>query len=274
MGKYIRKKIKEEKAAMSLLIFITVTSFVTILLGAYLTVTTLRKTQLESDIRLQEIYGKDVERVNEIYNELVLQDKNAPMCQITHNVLNNSYISYEFTFDKEVKNFTTEDINIYNASKIETSFGNAITLSISSPAYTADVTEGKTYIVMFDYEAVADEIFEIGLYSDTEENLPTKTLKATTEKKHEEYKFKANTLGEIFKISANIQDSNNINISNFEILEIENNQIQKGAFVKINDNKYTLVADYNIDSRYAIIINEATLTDLNENKNFEIIKGI
>ncbi|MCI8362060.1 MAG: hypothetical protein HFJ41_02800 [Clostridia bacterium] len=46
MQKNIRKMLKEENAAVSLLVFITVLSFVTILTGAFLTVTTLRKSRL------------------------------------------------------------------------------------------------------------------------------------------------------------------------------------------------------------------------------------
>lgn len=53
MLKSIRKKLIEQKGAVSLLVFITVLSFVTILTGAFITVTTLRKLQLESDISLQ-----------------------------------------------------------------------------------------------------------------------------------------------------------------------------------------------------------------------------
>lgn len=274
MKNNIREKLKQEKAAVSLLVFITVLSFVTILLGAYLTVTTLRKSQLESDIRLQEIYGEDVKRVDQIYNELVSADKKTPNCEITSTVLNDSYISYKFSFNEEVKDFTSEDINLYNATIVKTSFGNNITLSTSSPAYTVDVTEGKTYIVMFNYECIDEQEFQIGLYSDTESNLPIKTLKATTVKQYEEYKFTANALGEVFKIFADVQNSNNITISNFEIIEIENNVVERGAFVKVDDKTYTLVAGYNKDSRYAIIVNKDALTDLNGNKNLEIIKGI
>ncbi|MCI8362061.1 MAG: hypothetical protein HFJ41_02805 [Clostridia bacterium] len=127
---------------------------------------------------------------------------------------------------------------------------------------------------MFDYESIENEKFEFGLYSETVENLPTKTLTATTEKKHEEYRFKVNSLEETFKIAINTQSSNNIKISNFEILEIENDNVQRGAFVKINESTYTLVAQYNEGSRYIIIIDKETLTDFNENKNLEIIKGI
>lgn len=173
-----------------------------------------------------------------------------------------------------MKNFTTEDIYLYNANKIETSFGNNITLSVSSPAYTVNVKEGKTYIIMFDYESVNTEIFEFGLYSDTEKNLATKTLESNSIKKHEEYKIEVNTSEEIFKIYSNVQNSNNIKITNFEILEIQNNEVEKGAFVKIDEMTYTLVAQYNKTLRYAIIVNKDTLTDINGNNNLEIIKGI
>lgn len=274
MLKSIREKLIEQNGAVSLLVFITVLSFVTILTGAFLTVTTLRKLQLESDIRLQEIYGEDVKIVDEIYNELVGEDKSTPNCEITYEQLNDSYISYKFSFNKEVKNFDTKDIKLYNAKKQETLFRDNITLSINSPAYTVNVTQGKTYVVMFDYESIENEKFEFGLYSETVENLPTKILIATAEEKHEEYKFKVNSKEEIFKIAINTQNSNNVKISNFEILEIENDNVEKGAFVKINESTYTLVAQYNKDSRYIIIIDKGTLTDLNENKNLEIIKGI
>lgn len=163
---------------------------------------------------------------------------------------------------------------MYNAKKQETLFGSNITLSII-PEYTVNVEQGKTYIVMFDYESTGNENFEFGLYSETVENLPTKTLTATTQKKHEEYKLKVNSKEEIFKIAIiNKQSINNVEISNFEILEIENDNVQKGAFVKINESTYTLVAEYNKDLRYVIIIDKETLTDLNENKNLEIVKGI
>ena len=68
----IRGKIKEEKAAVTMLVAVTVLTFVAVLLSAYLAVTTLRKTQLRSDIKLQEIYGRDVNRVDEIYEENII----------------------------------------------------------------------------------------------------------------------------------------------------------------------------------------------------------
>ena len=57
-------------------------------------------------------------------------------------------------------------------------------------------------------------------------------------------------------------------------MEIQNNEVEKGAFVKIDEMTYTLVAQYNKTLRYAIIVNKDTLTDINGNNNLEIIKGI
>lgn len=71
MRDFFIKRSKEENGAVSVLVFVTVLTFVVILLGAYLTVTTMRQSQLKSDIRLQKIYGEDVEKVDQIYNELI-----------------------------------------------------------------------------------------------------------------------------------------------------------------------------------------------------------
>ena len=71
MKNYSKESLKEEHGAVTALVVITVLTFVAVLLGAYLTVTTLRQSQLQSDIRIQEIYGQDIDRVNEIYENLV-----------------------------------------------------------------------------------------------------------------------------------------------------------------------------------------------------------
>ena len=62
---------KSQKGAVSVIVLITVLTFVLVLLGAIITVTTLRKSQLKSDIRIQDIYGKDVDNVNSIYEDLI-----------------------------------------------------------------------------------------------------------------------------------------------------------------------------------------------------------
>ena len=75
MKRYLRK-MKNEKGAVTILVAVTVLTFVMVLLGAYLTVTALKQSQLKSDIRIQEVYGRDVNRVDEVYEELI--QKNNP----------------------------------------------------------------------------------------------------------------------------------------------------------------------------------------------------
>lgn len=275
MKNSISKKVKEEKAAVSVLVFITVLTFVVVLLGAYLTVTTLKKSQLESDIRIQEIYGKDVERVDEIYEELTSKDRQGPNCDITYTINENINITYKFIFDENVKGFESSDIKLYSGSSISTDIQSQFTLSTSSPTYAASLNLNKTYVVSFDYKCVVNsQEFEIGLYSETETNLPTKKLSASDTWKHEDYMINVNDSTAQFKILAEIQESNNVSISNFQIIELADNEVTKGAFVKQDDKTYTLVAEYNQDLKYVIILDENVCTDLNENKNKQIIKVI
>ena len=275
MKNSISKKVKEEKAAVSVLVFITVLTFVVVLLGAYLTVTTLKKSQLESDIRIQKIYGKDVERVDEIYEELTSKDRQGPNCDITYTINENINITYKFIFDENVKGFESSDIKLYSGSSISTDIQSQFTLSTSSPTYAASLNSNKTYVVSFDYKCVVNsQEFEIGLYSETETNLPTKKLSASDTLKHEDYMINVNDSTAQFKILAEIQESNNVSISNFQIIELADNEVTKGAFVKQDDKTYTLVAEYNQDLKYVIILDENVCTDLNENKNKQIIKVI
>lgn len=65
------KNKNNEKGAVSVLIAITVLTFTTVLLGTFLTVSTLRESQLKSDKRIQDIYGKDVNEIDDIYYNLI-----------------------------------------------------------------------------------------------------------------------------------------------------------------------------------------------------------
>ncbi|NLC87237.1 MAG: hypothetical protein GX682_00405 [Clostridiaceae bacterium] len=65
------KKIKEETGAASVLVLFTVLMFVVILMGAYMLITTSKRGQLESDIRIQEIYKEGVNEVDEVYYNIV-----------------------------------------------------------------------------------------------------------------------------------------------------------------------------------------------------------
>ncbi len=67
----MKKYIKREKGAIVLLVVVTIFMFVLILTGTYFAITNLRKSQLESDLRIQELYGGDVENIEEVYNSIV-----------------------------------------------------------------------------------------------------------------------------------------------------------------------------------------------------------
>ena len=65
------KKIRSEKGAIAALVVVTVLMFVLILMGTYMAISNLRKSQLESDIRIQQLYGGDVARIEEVYNSVI-----------------------------------------------------------------------------------------------------------------------------------------------------------------------------------------------------------
>lgn len=65
-----RNFIKKEKGAITTLVLFTVLMFVVILTGVYFSVSTMQKSQLKSDMRIRDIYGKDVERIDQLYNEI------------------------------------------------------------------------------------------------------------------------------------------------------------------------------------------------------------
>ena len=271
----IRGKIKEEKAAVTMLVAITILTFVSVLLSAYLAVTTLRKSQLRSDIKLQEIYGEDVNRVDEIYEGLVYVDNQKPTCDITYTVLNEASISYQFKFSKMVKGFSAEDVKIYNAVTVGTGFKDTITLSTSSPAYATYLTQGKTYAISFDYKCISGrQEFEIGFYSETQENLPKRIFTATEELQHEDYKIEVTDSEASFKILAEIEESNNVTLSNLQIVEIQETKIENGSLVKQDNLTYKLTAPYTNTQKYVVVLEKETYEDINNNKNEEIIKVV
>ena len=78
---------KKEKGAISTLVLFTVIMFVTILMGVYFSITTKQKSQIKSDMRIKDIYGQDVERVDELYNEIVDQYVNKVENEVTNEII-------------------------------------------------------------------------------------------------------------------------------------------------------------------------------------------
>lgn len=82
-NKNIQKlKIKEETGAIATFVVVTIFFFVVILMGAYMSATNLRKAQLESDIRIQQVYGSDVDKVESIYTQIAQNDTVEPNAYI------------------------------------------------------------------------------------------------------------------------------------------------------------------------------------------------
>ena len=81
------KRIRSEKGAIAALVVVTVLMFVLILMGTYMAITNLRKSQLESDIRIQQIYGGQVEDAEQVYDTVI---KN-----ITADLEAGDYINYD-----------------------------------------------------------------------------------------------------------------------------------------------------------------------------------
>ena len=62
-----KSRLKRERGSASILALFTVLVFAVILTGIYMIVTTRQKSQLKSDMRIQEIYSDDVNNVDMIY---------------------------------------------------------------------------------------------------------------------------------------------------------------------------------------------------------------
>ena len=71
--KNLRKdKLKNNRGAVSLLVALTLLTFITILTGTFVTVSILRKSQSDSNIRIKQIYEADVDNIDEVYNSIIL----------------------------------------------------------------------------------------------------------------------------------------------------------------------------------------------------------
>lgn len=135
--------------------------------------------------------------------------------------------------------------------------------------------QNKKYVISFDYKCISSsQEFEIGLYSDTVSNLPKKKYTAKTEVQHEDYIIDVQNADVQFKILSQIQENNNVTLSNIQIIEINDEEIEKQEFEKINNAIYTFKAQYNEIFKYVIILNEGICTDFSENRNKEKIQII
>ena len=104
--KNLHINVKDEKGASSALALITVLMFASILTAILIVILTRAQGQIKSDIRIQEIYGNEVERADEIYNE-VIEDEEQTNEKVKSNVKTKSYIFWKVIFITKKYNSTS-----------------------------------------------------------------------------------------------------------------------------------------------------------------------
>ena len=82
-----KRIIKKENGAITAIVLVTVLFFVTILSTAYALISAQRRAQMQSEITVKDVYEKDLNSAQEIYNTLAIQ-KNIVEEQDSQNEIN------------------------------------------------------------------------------------------------------------------------------------------------------------------------------------------
>lgn len=69
-----KRIIKKENGAITATVLVTVLFFVTILSTAYALISAQRRAQMQSEITVKDVYEKDLNSAQEIYNTLAIQE--------------------------------------------------------------------------------------------------------------------------------------------------------------------------------------------------------
>lgn len=69
-----KRIIKKENGAITTIVLVTVLFFVTILSTAYALISAQRRAQMQSEITVKDVYEKDLNSAQEIYNTLAIQE--------------------------------------------------------------------------------------------------------------------------------------------------------------------------------------------------------
>jgi hypothetical protein len=265
----INEKMKSQKGAVSVLVFVTILTFVAVLTGAFATVISLQEAQLESNIRIREIYGNDVERVDEVYEELIAKrkDVDAPICTITSESIDEEKVKYTFEFNEEVKDFTKDNITIYNGTISSTSIDDETielleTNTSKTVKFNLSDDENKDYAIYFDYKCENnDQTFNYEISGETKE------LTAEKEVKHEVSIINADYEETEIEFLTDMLHDDTITISNIKIIEISD-EVEINNFTKSADGKkYTLTVPKESDAKQIVILEENAVYDNSGNGN-------
>ncbi len=142
----VKKKeiIKQEKGAVTALVLFTVLIFITILGGSYFVLTSLQKSQLKSDLRIQEIYEQEVYQIDEIYQEVEARLGIPELWKKASDITQwYSYGEAKINEPKLVGNMTPI---VYSNEQTGNKWANAITkdgsMFVWIPRYAYKITEG------------------------------------------------------------------------------------------------------------------------------------
>lgn len=145
--KRLHINVKEDKGASSVLVLLTVLIFVCILTGVFAIVATRAGGQMKSDMRIQEIYQNEVDRADEIYDEVISK---ITSYNITYNLNGGTGVSNS-TYTASTPTFTLP-IPVKENYKFlgwTGSNGNEPELEV---IITKGTTGDKTYIANWQYQ--------------------------------------------------------------------------------------------------------------------------
>ena len=119
MKKDILRK-ESEKGAISTLVLFTILMMLAILMTVYAGVTSKAKSQLKSDIRIQEVYGEDVTKVNEVYDEVIeaINQNNVKKVMTFDYNIDDKYKNTKY-MDTNYKIDWSQDFSLETTIKIE-----------------------------------------------------------------------------------------------------------------------------------------------------------
>lgn len=148
-------KKENQKGSATLLVIITMFSFFTILMGGYIVVSNLIKSQLNSTIKIKQIYEEDVTNIDEKYNEINMAvAKDLPKTDLTKPYLPNS------TFSK------VEGTDLSNGLVIQDNIGNQyVWIEVPKNIYSTAKNSEEYSNIEKDMQSYANE-YRLAGYTD------------------------------------------------------------------------------------------------------------
>ena len=150
------KNIKNEKGSLALFVTIAMLFFMAFLLALFLSTTNEQKTQLAVTARIKEIYEKDVNNIEEIYNTFIGTEEYIPIYTAeqlkkvgTGESVYISEIGKYYTFNLDSKYILKNNIEL-NKNKYTITEDGKITFSSDAEQWTSIGTSANPFTGVFD----------------------------------------------------------------------------------------------------------------------------